>query len=127
MKVKVTYLNCEPTRNRRPYSEMDYIQVYEGQLPVVDARFVMEFDANSIYDIYQELVDNLYIDNDDSVETLEDLKDFLELNNEDISYGDDLIETITINGELVFKDDYVKDIINGINKDFSRKYRKSRK
>lgn len=116
MKVKVTYLSSEPTRDRRPGNELDYVNPDTAKL---DARFVMKFDASSIYDVYQELVDELYIDNDDSVETLEDLKDFLELNNEDVSYGNDLIETITIDGKLIFKDEYITDIINDINEDFS--------
>lgn len=123
MKVKVTYLNCEPTRDRRPEYEADYIQVRKvgHQSHKVDARFVMKFYADSIYDIYQELVDELYIDNDDSVESLDDLKNFLESNNADVSFGNDLIETVTIDGEIVFKDDYITDIIKSINKDFSRK------
>lgn len=125
MKVKVTYLNCEPTRERRDWEETDCIQARKDHLLVVDARQVMEFDADSIFDICLKLVEELFIDNDDSVESLDDLKNFLESNNKDDPYNDnDWIETVTINGKLVFKDAHIKDIIDGINKDFFEKYRK---
>lgn len=118
MKVVVTWLTGAPTRERRPESELDYIDYKTHRL---DARFSTKFIADSFYDIYEELNNNLYlIDTDDPLpidSTIDELKDFLESNNDDVYFGTDLVETVTIDGELVFKDDYITSLIKAINKE----------
>lgn len=114
MKVEITYLNCEATRDRRPEKRSDYMQD-----DTLDARFNLSFTAVSPLDIYRKLCEELVMFDDDldDINTLELLAVILEENNEDPSAGNDLIESVTIDDEVIFQDDAVSDLIDSVNED----------
>lgn len=114
MKVEITYFNCEPTRNRRPQKSSDYMQD-----DTLDARFNLSFTAVNPLDIYRKLCEELVMFDDDldDISTLELLAAVLEENNEDPSAGNDLIESVTVDDEVIFQDDVISDLIDSVNED----------